>query len=171
MATRGLEELVALHRDSKPVITLDQLKTGDTLDLGREITVRAMLDEDNRISVIWFSHPLQDGEKCLKAIPMRPKRKRFKGWKYLGGAIYDGYWDIRVDQDRTFSLSPSIACYQHGIHGYMKGGKWMTTFDYFLEQPTDVILKKLYKAEREAEEFGGGYQGAILALASRQRGY
>ena len=169
-----MEILLEQLRATRPIITLDDLKTGEEQNLGRGVSIQAFMNDDNRISFMRFTHH-HDGKPCTKIIPIRQKqgRARRKKWKMprwdgWGGGIYDGYWDIHLNDDRTISLSPSLLCSKHHVHGYFRAGRWMTGLDYFLREDDEVIEKKIAKAIEEAEEFGGGYQGAILALASRQ---
>lgn len=145
---------------TRPQATLDELREGP-VSLGRGVSISAVMNESGRISFINFSHPTKDGGVCTKGLPIRKKGEW--SWK----ASLDR-WSLWVEKDRTITLSPSVVCDEHNVHGMLRHGRWTTFLDKFLDQEPDVIERKIEQAIKDAEEFGGGYWGAILSIASKK---
>lgn len=145
---------------TRPQATLDQLREG-RIDLGRGVSISAVMNESGRIAFLNFSHPTKDGGTCTKGLPIRKKG----AWSWKNNL---GTWSLWVERDRTITLSPSVVCDEHHVHGMLTRGRWSTFLDKFLDQEQHVIERKIEQAIKEAEEFGGGYWGAILTIASKK---
>lgn len=149
-------------QDNRPKVTLDQIREGP-VSLGKGIVVSAVLDEDDRISIINFTHPTKDGETCTKGIPIR--KRGTKWWKQQLDT-----WDLRVEKDRSLTLSPSVWCRKHDCHGVLRRGQWKSFAFPLSDFPQATVERKIERAIERAEAFGGGYWGAILAMADRDYG-
>ena len=98
----------------------------------------------------------------MRGMPIRGKGRKW--WKSLKGET----WTLKVEYDRSITLTPSVWCPAHGVHGTIQWGEWENLVPTLTDLSPALVEYKIEKALKEAEEFGGGYWGAILALADRQ---
>lgn len=151
------------------VLRLQSLRVG-AVELGEGVTVSALSDQNNILIAIRFSHPIAGGGTCSKLLPIVPKKswkKAGDAWKRRGGA--QG-WTGTVDPDGMLSLQPSVMCEEHDVHGMITDGEWrsFSIFNRVLRLEDEELHYKIERAIEEAQEFGGGMTGLLLALAGHQ---
>lgn len=140
---------------TKEKATIDAIREGP-VDLGKGISISAILGEDGRIAIIRFSHPTNNGT-CVKMVPIRKKMDWFKsGWET---------WGLKVEKDRTITLFPSVWCPTHNCHGLIRDGEWKSLNFVISDMSQWAAETRIERALKDAEAYGGGYWGAILALA------
>lgn len=149
------------------LITLEALSKGE-VDTGRGVRISAITSDDHFLIALRFTHDLPNGDTCTKTIPIAP-RKRKKNKKFTWGKA-NGWIAWEDVATGGITLSPSVVCNEHDIHGYVTAGEWITMRQKFLDLPRDVIARRLISAVKEADEYGGGEVGMLLALASHQWG-
>lgn len=144
---------------TKEVVTLARLREGPVY-LGKGISVSAVMNEQGRIAFINFTHPTKDGGTCTKGLPIKKKTKDW--WK----RSYFENWSLWIERDRSITVAPSVLCREHDVHGLIRNGKWKSLSFELWDQEQEVVERKIDKAIEDAEKYGGGYWGAILALAA-----
>lgn len=144
--------------------TIERLREGPVF-LGRGITIAAVMNEKDQITFIKFTHPTKDGT-CTKILPIKKGKMKYS---YANGfGKYELGWRMKVKRGKNkyISLSPSVLCSQHRVHGFISEGRWRT-YDFF-DLSQAVMERRIEAAIKDAEQYGGGYWGAILSMASKK---
>jgi hypothetical protein len=81
--------------------------------------------------------------------------------------LSQGTWDLQVERNRTLTLYPSLFCPEHHVHGTIANGKWRSLHLSLPDLSQCEAESKIDRAIDMAEQYGGGYWGAIQALAER----
>ena len=149
---------------TRPKATLDRIREG-SVDLGKGVSISAILGEDGRIAIIQFSHPTKDGGICTKGIPIHKGKMSKRGLKWLTSR--SGTWELKIEEDRSLSLYPSVWCVGHDVHGLIRDGAWKSFHFELSDLPQTEAERRIDRAIKQAEEYGGDYWGAILALAEK----
>lgn len=142
--TETSEEITQV--EAPPPTTLRKLKRGE-VDLGSGVTLKPIF-EGERLVAVNLTHPVgEDGGTCSKALPI--------GWGW-------GKHRITSKAKEPLKLSPSVWCPQHGFHGWIEEGVWLS----MREQLMRSTLRRLrIKAAQHLKDLGADHEGAVLAIA------
>lgn len=161
---------------------MDDLYDGE-IQLAHGIVISPILNEHEDLLAITFSHPIrgkpwEPDTYCRKVLPVfqdyltdDEARKRFG----IGddGIARSGFWKRPGTTTQwaigrsgpELNLWPSVACWEHNLHGFIRYGRWMTYRDWLIELwGPEKLERKLAIAREEVEEMDGDY---MMALASR----
>lgn len=160
-----------MHKPTK-IVSLPDLVEGEVdLDCGIRISPVFSNGKQKRLVAIRMSHDIQDyGETlvgtCNKILPIRQAR-RGRG-RLPKQKLKADHWTLHLGDEEELTLYPSISCPQHAIHGYLRDGVWSPMREWAFEHLTEEQYQlKIQRAEDLIREYGGGYEGAVLALASK----
>lgn len=130
------------------------------VDLGYGVTISPLISDQGRLTAVRFSHRIEGlnapDELCSKVIPIKGRQRNGVGWKF------------KKRMSGLLSMSPSIVCPHHSLHGWIEDGVWKPMRIWQFEgMSRETYEQRIERAEEIIEEYGGGYDGAVLALAAR----
>lgn len=87
------------------------ISTTEWTDLGHGVSVLPCTGPDtDEVEMLLERHPCKTDDRHAGALPVRPHKD----------------WPIwTVESWDPLTLSPSILCRTCGLHGYIRGGKWI----------------------------------------------